>query len=153
MKQHFGHKDSFSPKNYQLFESKITDKSGTSTQSIAYNSAPKLAAELKTKISKPTLKRKCQYDLQPPLVNTNVATGRNTTTKVNTTDSDDSDSGILKPVKVKNKKYIPSQILDLLREEKKERVENNKLFFNLMGRLVELEEEKLKVLKSNSTKE
>lgn len=66
--------------------------------------------------------------------------------------TDDSDSINLKQVRVKNKKNIPSQILDLLREEKKETAENNKQFFNLMGRLVELEEEKLKVLKSNSYK-
>jgi len=69
----------------------------------------------------------------------------------NTNDSDDSDSINLKQVRVKNKKNIPFQILDLLRGKKKETAENNKQFFNLMG-LVELEEEKLKVLKSNSYK-
>lgn len=154
MKNHFGHKDSVSPKNKQLFESNITDKQRTSTQSIVYNSAPKLSAELESKKSKPTLKRKCisQHEPQSSLVNTNVETEINTC-QVNTADSDDSDSVTLKPLRRKNKKNIPSQILDLLREEKKEAVENNKLFFNLMGRLVELEEEKLKVLKSNSIKE
>ena len=118
MKNHFGHKDSVSPKNKQLFESNITDKPGTSTQSIVYNSAPKLSAELNLKISKPTLKRKCisLYESQSSssLVNTNVETEINTS-QVNTAYSDDSDSVTLKPLRGKNK----------------------------------LEEEKLKVLKSN----
>jgi len=153
MKNHFGHKDSVSPKNKQLFESNISDKPGTSTQ--IFNSASQLSAELKSKISKPTLKKKCisQCKQQPTLVNTNFAREINTVTQVNTDDSDDSESVILKPLRVKKSKNIPSQILDLLREEKKETVENNKMFFNLMGCLVELEEEKLKVLKSYSTKE
>lgn len=116
MKNHFGYKDSVSPKNKQLFESNITDKPGTSTQSVMYNTAPQLSAELKSKINKTSLKRKCISQSQPTLVNNNVAKDI-TVTHVNTDDSDDSDSVILKPVRNK-KKNIPYQILDLLREEK-----------------------------------
>lgn len=46
---------------------------------------------------------------------------------------------------------MQSQILDLLKEEKKETQENNKEFFSLMGRLIELEEEKIQILKSKTT--
>ncbi|KAF0683860.1 Uncharacterized protein FWK35_00037379, partial [Aphis craccivora] len=45
MKNHFGHKDSVLPKNKQLFEPSIIDKSGTSTQNVVYNSAAQLSAE------------------------------------------------------------------------------------------------------------
>jgi len=48
MKNHFGYKDSVSPKNKKLFESSIIDKPGTSTQNVVYNSAPQLSTELKS---------------------------------------------------------------------------------------------------------
>lgn len=74
MKNHFGQKDSVLPKNKQLFESSIIDKPGTSTQNVVYNSAAQLSAELKSKINKPTLKRKCisQCKSQSTSMDTNV---------------------------------------------------------------------------------
>lgn len=102
MKNHFGHKDSVLPKNKQLFESSIIDKPGTPLQNVVYNSAAQLSAELKSKINKPTLKRKCisQCKSQSTSMDTNVDKDI-TEIRENTNDSDDSDSINLKQVRVK----------------------------------------------------
>jgi len=93
MKNHFGHKNLVLLKNKQLFESSIIDKPRTSTQNVVYNSAPQLSAELKSKINKPTLKRKCisQCKSQSTSMDTNVDKDI-TEIGENTNDSDDSDS-------------------------------------------------------------
>ncbi|KAF0721548.1 Uncharacterized protein FWK35_00021245, partial [Aphis craccivora] len=80
-----------------------------------------------SKINKSTLKRKCisQCKSQSTSMDTNVDKDI-TEIREHINDSDDSDSINLKQVK-----------------KNKERAENNKQFFNLMGRLVELEEENL----------
>lgn len=147
MKNHFGHKDSVIPKPKHLFESSITsDNLSSINQKITYNSATQLSNQLNTKINK-SLKRKCP---QQPTNNTHNIPNVSETTHEDTDESESSDFVTLKPSKTK-KNNIQSEILDLLKEEKKETQENNKQFFNLMERLIGLEEEKLKILKEKST--
>lgn len=149
MKNYFGHKDSVTPKVKQLFESAITSNKESSQQNLIYNSATQLSDKLKSKVNKPLLKRK--YLNQSTSVPNDDKLNNSGHTQVSSDASEDSDSASITPIRVKKKKNVQSQILDLLNEDKKETQENNKQFFNLMGRLIELEEEKLKILKQKTT--
>lgn len=149
MKNYFGHKDSVTPKVKELFESAITSNKESSQQNLIYNSASQLSDKLKSKVNKPLLKRK--YLNQSTSVPNDDKLNNSGYTQVSSDASEDSDSASITPIRVKKKKNVQSQILDLLNEDKKETQENNKQFFNLMGRLIELEEEKLKILKQKTT--
>lgn len=155
MKNNFGHKDSVSPKVQQLFESSIHSNKESSQQNSVYNSATQLSDKLNSKTNKPFLKPKQNNKSTPKTTYVNTkddSTLSNSSgyTLQGSDESEDSDSVSIKP-RVKKKKNVQSQILDLLKEEKKETQENNKQFFSLMGRLIELEEEKIQILKSKTT--
>lgn len=153
MNNYFGRKDSVTPKAKQLFESAITSDKQSSHHNVIYNSAILLSDELKSK----PLKRKYLDQSTSQATSLNNDSPNSDTpstsgyTQVDSNASEDSDSASLKPTRLKKKKNVQAQILDLLKEDKKETQENNKQFFNLMGRLIELEEEKLKILKSKTT--